>query len=69
MTKRIIDQIADLAMMTKRKAADSCQQPKSKSIEKCFNCEKKSHYVKDCFSLSKRKLDDEKTVEEAKQTQ
>ena len=68
MIKRATGQTADLAMMTKLKATNSCQQPKSRSTEECFNFGKRGHYAKDYCSSSKRKPDDMNVAEEDKQT-
>ena len=68
MIKRATSQTADLEIMIKRKAADSHQQPKSRSIKEYFNYGKRGHYAKNCYSLSKKKPDDEKAAKEAKQT-
>ena len=67
MAKQATGQIADLAMMAKKRT-DSRQQPqKPKNNEECFNCGKKGHYARDCYSTTpKRKPEDEKAAEEAK---
>ena len=67
MAKRATGQIADLAMMAKKRT-DSRQQPqKPKNNEKCFNYGKKGQYARDCYSrTSKRKPEDEKAAEEVK---
>ena len=58
----------DLLMMVKQKVVNNCQQPKSRSIKECFNCRKRGHYTKDYHFTSKRKLDNGKAIEKAKQT-
>ena len=55
-------------MMIKKKITDSRQQPKIRSTKKYFNCRKRGYYIKDCFSTSKRKFNNEKAIEKAKQT-
>ena len=67
MANKTTCQTIDLAMMIKRKPADSCQQLKIRSIKECYNCGKRGHYTKDCRSSLKRKPNDEKAVEEAQQ--
>lgn len=70
MVKRATNQIANLAMMIKKRT-NSCQQPqKPKNNEKYFNYGKKRHYIWDCYQRTfKRKPKDEKTTKKAKQAQ
>ena len=66
MAKRATGQTADLAMMTRKRSDGRQQTPNPKANEECFNCGKKGHYARDCYSNSKRKPEDEKAAEEAK---
>ena len=66
MTKWATGQTADLVMITKKRLDKRQQTPNPKANEECFNCEKKGHYARDCYSNLKKKLKDEKAVEEAK---
>lgn len=65
--KRITGQTMDLAIMTKKKELEK-QALQAKSNKKCFYYGKKFDYTKDCYSAQKRKPEEEKSSEEAKQT-
>lgn len=67
LAKRIIGIIEDLAIITKKKGPYQ-QRLKSRSNEKCLNCNKKGHYTRDCLGCpnSKKKPEDEKKKQEAK---
>ena len=66
MAKQATSQTADLAMMTRKRLDGRQQTPNPKANEECFDCGKKGHYARDCYSNSKRKPEDEKAAEEAK---
>lgn len=65
MTKQATGQIVDLSMIAKKRP-DNWQQPKSRTIEKCFNCDKRGHYAKNFHSTTKRKFEDERSILEVK---
>ena len=69
MAKRATVQTADLAMIVKKRSDGQQQPQKPKPNKKCFNCGQKGHYARNCYSTSKKKLENEKTAEEAKQAQ
>lgn len=64
MAKRVVEAVAILTIMGKRKKSERSE---SKPNEKCFNCRKKGYYTRDYHSssLKKRKFTEEST-EEAK---
>ena len=66
MAKWVTSQTADLAIMTRKRSDGRQQTPNPKANEECFNCGKKGHYVRDCYSNSKRKPKDKKAAEKAK---
>ena len=66
LAKRAVRTIADFALVTKKRQPERVI-IKSKLGEKCFNCEKKSHYAKNCHSsISNKRISVEKLTEETK---
>ena len=69
LAKRVVEVIADLTMIIKKK------QPKrsdSRQNEECFNCGRKGYYTKDCHSSTRnftKRKSVEKSIEEAKWSQ
>lgn len=68
MAKQTISQIANLAIIAKKRLKDQ-QQPQTPNPNKeCFNCKKKRYYAQNCYLTSKKKLKNKKTIKKAKQT-
>lgn len=67
MAKQAIGQAVDLLMMVK-KSSNNRQYLKSGTSEEYFNCCKRRHYIKDCYSTIKKKLKDKRSTLEAKTT-
>lgn len=57
LAKCVTNQMADMAMMTKKNQSN--RQSRIKSIEECFHCGKKEYYIKDYCSKPERKFSKE----------
>lgn len=69
MAKQATSQNTDLSIMAKKMLnSQSQQQLKSRFTKECFNYGKKRHYIKDCCKATKKKCEDKKATQKAKQT-
>lgn len=63
LAKQTVRAIADLTMMAKKK---QLEKNNPRQNEKCFNCRKIGHYIKDCHSSISNKRRSEELTKEAK---
>lgn len=68
MARQTTDHTRNLIIIAKKKTYIRQYSQKPKSNEECFNYRKKRHYAWDCHLRTlKKKLGDDKVIEEAKQ--